>query len=180
MRQVVVGFSKSKKKFPIGSWLIRLYQGFTSYSHVYIRLLVTPKFPSDKIIHAAEGAVNHWAEPNFHSRNKTVEDFVIDIPDELYIKLRDEIFHSKAGELYGFKQNLGIALVQLLKNIGIKTKNPWKNGWNCSEFVYIVLKEIFSEEVKHLNKDIVTPKDINIVLSRLKKQGKINNYSIKE
>lgn len=178
--KIVVGFSKSLKKFPIGSWIIRLWQGFTSYSHVYIRLLVTPRFPSDKIIHAAEGEVNHWSETNFHKRNKTVEDFEIEIPDELYKHLRNNVFHEKAGELYGWKQNLGIALVQLLKYMNIHIENPWQDGWNCSEFVYVVLKQIFPEETKHLKQNTVTPKDINIVLNKLQKDGKINNYSIKE
>lgn len=178
MRKIVIGFSKSKKKFPIGSWLIRCFQGCTQYSHVYVRLLVKPRFPSDKILHAAEAEVNHWSETNFHKRNETVEDFLIDVPDGLYEELKDNIFHEKAGEKYGIMQNIGIVLVRILRLFGKDIQNPWQEGWNCSEFVWTVLNLIFPEEVAHLKPNTVTPKDINIVLNRLKSDGKINNYSI--
>lgn len=36
MEQITIGFSKSKKFLPIGSWLIRAYMG-TPYSHVYLK-----------------------------------------------------------------------------------------------------------------------------------------------
>lgn len=175
--KIVVGFSKSKKKFPIGGHLIRLYQGFTSYSHVYIRLLVKPRFPSDKIIHAAEGEVNHWSETNFHKRNETVDAYIIDIPDELYSHLRNDIFHEKAGEKYGMLQNLGIVWVDLVYFFTNKRiNNPWQEGWNCSEFVATALKEVYPEDFNHLDVNLTTPKDIHKILKILEKEGKVKKY----
>ena len=72
--KISIGFSKSKKKFPIGSWLIRAYQR-TPYSHVYIRLHVGPPskmFPSDKILHASEGLVQNMSGTAFDKKHEVV------------------------------------------------------------------------------------------------------------
>jgi hypothetical protein len=170
VRTIAVGFSKSTKKFPLGSWLIRLYQG-TEFSHTYIKLITYPRFPSNKILHAAEGEVNHWSETNFLTRNKVVDEFYIEVPDDLYTELKNNIFHELAGQKYSMKQNIGIVLVHIAKIFGIKMCNPWQEGWNCSEYVLEVLQEIFPSKFDYLDPDLVTPVDIYLILQELREEG---------
>jgi len=59
--ELIIGFSKSKKKFPILSYLIRAYQGFTNYSHTYIKVKSNRPERSDHILHASEGLVQHMS-----------------------------------------------------------------------------------------------------------------------
>jgi hypothetical protein len=173
---IKIGFSKSKKPLPIGSWIIRAYQR-TSYSHVYVEI-PTNKFPSNHILHASEGIVHKMSKTQFHKKHEITEEYVIQIPEmilfnkhqnkstTLHQLILDEM-HEISGADYGLMQNIGIVLVDLLRLFNIKIKNPWTSGWNCSEFVGFVLKNIFPEAFKNKNLDIITPKDINNILKSL-------------
>ena len=168
MRKIRIGFSRSTKKLPIAGWAIQMWQGFTPYSHVYVKLMVKPVFPSNKILHAAEGQVSHYSETSFLKRNKIVEEFEIEIPDQMYKILKRDIFHEKAGEPYSILQNLGIVYVCMMRKLfGIKVKNPWTEGWNCSEYASHVLKQTHPELMKDIDPNLVTPKDLHKLLKSL-------------
>lgn len=167
MKSIIIGFSTSTKKLPIGDWLIRLWQGFTPYSHVYIKLLTTPSFPSNKILHAAEGQVSHYSETAFLKRNKIIEEFEVKLPIKTYNSIKRDLFHELAGEPYSFMQNVGIVVVALVRLVGLKIKNPWQSGWNCSEYVARVLKKTHPEWVAHLDPNLVTPKELYKILKSL-------------
>lgn len=166
MKTIVIGFSRSTKKIPLGSWAIMLWQGGTPYSHCYIKLLTKDRFPSNKILHAAEGQVSNYSETAFLKRNKVIKEFILDIPKSTYVDLVRNVFHELSGEPYSTMQNVGIVYVQLMKLIGKKVKNPWKNGWNCSEYVLKVLNFIYPEEAKKYDLNTVTPKDIYCILNK--------------
>lgn len=170
MKKIVIGFSKSTKRFPIFSWLIRGYQGGTKYSHVYMKMLVTPRFKSNRIIHAAEGQVSIYSETAFLTRNAIVEEFTIEVTMNKYREIVEDIFHEKAGESYSIWQNLGIAIVRFINWIGFKATNPWKSGWNCSEYVLVALREIYPDRYNHIDQNLVTPKDIHNILTELKQE----------
>ena len=155
MKTITFGFSKSKKRFAIGSVLIRWYM-CAPYSHVYM------KFRSDSLertlIYEAVGAgvrfigAERWAE---HAEE--VDSVTIQISDENYVKLMQWCVDN-SGIDYGFGQNFGIILANICK---LKT-NPLKNGKNCSEAIGEILElEGYSFD-KELN--LLTPKDINIAL----------------
>ena len=164
MRHIKIGFSKSKKKFAIMSWLIRLYQ-CTKFSHVYIRI-ATPFLGSDTITHASEGKILRMSEYQFDKRHETVEEIEIQIDDENFKKMILEL-HKASGDDYGMMQNVGIVIVDMLNFFNIKIKNPWQQGWNCSEFVCIMLQKSNPEIVKNIDPQTVTPKQIYKLLKSL-------------
>lgn len=165
MKTIYVGFSKSKKKLPIGSWVIRFYQR-TPFSHVYIRLPIVPRFPSDKILHASEGLVQNMSKTQFDKKHRIVKEFPIEITESRYRHLIDKM-HELSGADYSYMQNVGIFIVSMLRYIGIKIRNPWRKDWNCSEYVAHVLWE----DVPGFNQfdpNLVTPKDLYTILSNEK------------
>lgn len=175
---IYVGFSKSKKKLPIGSWLIRAYQ-LTEYSHTYIRIK-SSKFPSDHIIHASEGKVIKMSKTQFDKRHTTVKEFKINIPNIViynkHVKKHTSLFryildtiHELSGDDYSLLQNVGIVLVRLLRMFGIKIKNPWRKGWNCSEFVAAILLILYPSKLNNISLDTITPKDIYLKLEEINK-----------
>jgi hypothetical protein len=171
MRTIIVGFSKSKKRFAIGSWLIRLYQ-LTKFSHTYIRLPVGDRWPSDKIIQASDGLVNHMSFTQFEKRAEIIEEFEIEVTDEEYHNLTRNYLHELAGARYGFKQNIGIVFVHIAKLLGYKNcKNPWPQGFNCSEFVVHCLKSKLPKYFGHLDPDTVTPKEVFLALVKRKEDN---------
>lgn len=175
MKEIIIGVSKSNKKFPIGSWLIRIYM-WSLFSHIYVRVPFKKygKFPSDRIIHASEGLVQHMSATVFNKKHKTVEEFTFKITDDLWDKIKRYDLHEPAGENYGMLQNVGIALVGFLRIFGIRATNPFKSGWNCSEFVLKILKDIDYNKYKHLDGNLVTPKDLYKIL-KSHKNNSINN-----
>lgn len=165
MKKFYVGFSKSKKPFALGSWLIRLYQQ-TKFSHVYIRL-DTNKFPSDKYLHASEGKVQNMSGTQFYKRHEVIDEFEISVTDEIYSLVIMEL-HEKSGDDYGLLQNLGIIYVDLMRDFfGKKVKNPFQKGWNCSEFVAHILFLTNSDVYNYYDLNSVTPKDLHTHLKKL-------------
>ena len=164
MRDFVIGFSKSKKKFPIASWLIRLYQ-MTPFSHTYIR--IKPRiFTTDDIIHASEGKVLRMSETQFDKRHEVVEEFHMQIEDDLYMEILD-VMHEASGDDYGIMQNVGIIYVDIARILGFRVVNPFQTGWNCSEFVVTILKKIHPKDFQHLDQNTVTPKELYDILKIL-------------
>ena len=170
MKSIVVGFSKSKKKLPIASWLIMLFQR-TLFSHTYIRLNVGNTLPSDKILHASEGLVQSMSGTQFDKKHKVVQEFEIVIPDiivtdklmnrksSLYNAMLN-IMHEASGDNYGTMQNIGIVYVRFMKFLGKEVDNPFKCGWNCSEFVASILMMIYPDKFKDVNLNTITPKQV--------------------
>ena len=168
----MIGFSKSAKNLPLGSWLIRAYQN-TEYSHVYIRIPKTI-YPTDTILHASEGKVHKMSETQFDKRHRVVKEYSINISEELYNKVKEEI-HEISGDDYGIMQNIGIALVDVMRILfGKKIQNPWISGWNCSEFVMRILKIIFPIEFINTDPNTVTPKYIDKKLAYLAEKALIS------
>lgn len=162
--RLTVGFSRSKKKFAPASWAIMAYQQ-TMFSHTYIRL--TPKsLPSDIIIHASEGKVQRMSETQFDKRHLVVEEYKLDLPDDIYQKVKNEM-HEISGDDYSIIQNVGIILVDFIAIFGKHIANPWQKGWNCSEFVMDMLKIAFPTKYDHIDSNTVTPKQIRNMLKKV-------------
>lgn len=184
MGYIIVGLSRSKKSCPVGSYVIRLYQGWTPYSHIYIRRK-EPWFVSDQIVHASEGKVLQMSGTQFDKRHKKILEYGIKIPDKTiwnpYRKeetslmrfIKDET-KEIAGDDYGMMQNIGIALVDFMKLFGKDIKNPWQKGWNCSEFVTVVLQHVFPKAFEGVDPQTVTPKKVKKILDGLVLEGKID------
>lgn len=134
MKKLTIVFTKSKKYFPIGSWLIRAWT-FKPYSHVAIKF-ESKIFKQPTYYQASEGLVNYMSEYNFLKKHEIVKTYEIEIDELLYIDIREQC-HNEAGANYGFMQNIGIVIADVFKWFGVKIKNPWKKGRNCSELLYV-------------------------------------------
>ena len=186
MKKIIIGFSKPNNKFAIMSLLVRLYQ-WTSFSHTYIKLLTKGSLPSNKILHASDGFVQNVSETQFTNKNIKIEEFEIEIPDIIvFDKLKNtssslyyalvSIMHETSGDTYSYIQNLGILYVKFMKFFGKKVDNPWKLGWNCSEFVFSILSIIYPKEFSKKDPNTITPKQIYKLLKKLDKNP---NYKIR-
>lgn len=171
MQKFTVGFSKSKKKFAIGSWLIRLYQ-WTKFSHTYIRRK-SDIYTSDIMMHASEGLVQHMSGVQFDKKHEVVAEFDIEISDEKWKQLR-ALMHYYSGDNYSIMQNVGIMLVDFMRLFDVRIKNPWHKGWNCSEFVMTVLQQIYPAEFSSYDPNTVTPKEVYRILLELESQGRVS------
>lgn len=157
--KITIGFSRPKNKIlPIGSWLIRLYQG-TSYSHTYIRFY--SESLNRVLVYEAVGnagvrfiGFNRWLKSA-----EELESFTIDAKKCNATTLLQN-FVDEAGEDYGFMQNVGLVVANLF---GWR-KNPFRKGKNCSEKVG---RFLLSEGYEiHKSLDLLTPKDIYDILKR--------------
>jgi hypothetical protein len=159
MKQLEIVFTKSKKKFPIFSWLIRLWTG-KPYSHVAKGNIV--KNWGKAYYQASEGKVNYEYVTFFKKKHIVVKRYILRIPGVLNTKIKEKCY-KEAGNNYALMQNIGIALVDILKILGIKIKNPWKKGRNCSELLYLyVLKQMHPE--LNLDPDTIKPHHIERIL----------------
>ncbi len=159
MRKMSIVFTKSKKRFPIGSWIIRAWT-LKRYSHVALKF-ETKIFNSNTFYQASEGMVNYMSETQFLKKHDIVESFDLYLDDELYSKIRTAC-HEEAGAPYGVLQNLGIAWCDILALVGITATNPFKKGRNCSELLYDqVLTRL---GVSGYKKDLIKPHHLEKII----------------
>lgn len=154
MRKIKIGFSSSRKAFPIFGRLIQLVQK-TEFSHVYVRSQT--KYGVDLIYQASGVSVNFMSSEVFEGHNKIVKEFEFDIDEKSFDSYMKYAL-SNVGKPYSVSQIIGItiALVFNLKNNPLGDKD---SGFVCSELVYDILKSIF-KETEIADADRVTPKDI--------------------
>lgn len=159
MKKLYIGFSKPRnKKFPIISWLIRLFEN-TPYSHVYIRW--NSDYLERSIIYQASGSsVNFEEGRNFIKKNEILTEFELLVSEDIEKNIK-----QKAMDLcnisYGIKQISGLLLVKLFKLFNKNIQNPFSDGsatYVCSELVADLLIVTDFESDKSL--DNITPKDI--------------------
>lgn len=164
MRTLYIGFSKSKKKFPILSWLIRWYLK-REYSHTYMEIDHKRLFGVNTIYHSAgKVGVTYFSKPVFLEKNKEVALYEWSLPDTLYREIRTET-HKELGKSYGTMQNIGIALVDLyIELFKRKVKNPFRKGSNCSEAIFRALLKQFPELSKKYNPNTIKPSHIEEIL----------------
>lgn len=143
----------------------------TPFSHMYIRIPFKEmgKFPSDRIVHASEGLIQHMSATVFDTKHHVVKEFEIEISKEKWNHIKRQDLHEKAGEPYSIIQNIGIVLVHLMRLIDITMKNPWQKGWNCSEFCLDILEDYDKETYSKYDKNLVIPRDLYNELKKGKK-----------
>lgn len=155
MKTITIGFSKSKKKFAIGSALIRWYLQ-APYSHVYFKF--EAKSYDRVLVYEAVGkgvrfvGLNKW-----QTDHEEVASFNIDISSDSYKKIMTYCIDNSGTE-YGFWQNIGILFADLFNS----SKNSMTDGENCSE----AIGQILALEGYKIEKDfnLLTPKDIFLIL----------------
>ena len=160
MITIEVVFTKSKKKFPIGSWLIRLWTR-RSFSHVAVCFDTSKEYGTKTYYQASDGLVNYMAEDQFLKKHSIVESFTLVITEDQYKDIRNKC-HREVGANYGFLQNVGIILSDITKFFGVKIKNPWKEGRNCSELLYDNILVYMG--VDSYDKDLIKPHHIEKII----------------
>jgi len=166
MKTITIGFSKSIKKCAIGSWSIRAYMR-TDYSHVYVKFY-SQSIDRTLVYEAVGSGVRFIGQEVWKSHAKEMHSYDISISDESYKKLM-QFCVDNAGAQYGFMQNIGVVVCDLLK----LKKNPFRAGNNCSEIVGEILKIegfLFDKDI-----NLIIPKDIKELLdSNKEKATKVN------
>jgi len=152
----------AKIKFPIVSWLIRLFQR-SKYSHVRLRWQSTSGV---EIIYEASGSeVKVIGELSQQDHPiEVVKSYTVKVSRDQYRALI-RLFRY-AGVKYGYLQILGIALVTIFK----LAKNPFSDGRKsqvCSELVGLFITEVKKWDLP-LDLDIAGPKEIDQQFAKLK------------
>lgn len=161
MRELNIVFSRSKKRFPIFSWLIRLWTR-KPYSHVARE--VKRQDWGAGYYQASEGKVNYEHEEIFHKKHEIVKCFCVHIPEDMEMQIRKECW-LECGNNYGALQNLGIVLTDICRWLGFsKVKNPWKKGRNCSELLYLTVFKQLHPELDY-DPDTIKPHHIDEILT---------------
>lgn len=161
MRTIKLGFSrpsKEYKKFPIFSWIIRLFE-WTPYSHIYAEF--KSESLSRRLVYEASGlSVKFLGGKLFDTRVEKIYEYDLEITESEYKKTL-QFAIDNAGKPYGILQIFGLGWVILGRWFGKRWKNPFSNGnqaYVCSELVIHLLPEL--RDKFGSDPDVVTPRDI--------------------
>lgn len=164
MRELEVVFTKSKKKFPIFSYLIRLWTK-QPYSHVARKLKIKDWEPG--YYQASEGKVNYEGIDIFEKKHIPVLYYRLSVTDEVYSDIGKHCF-EESGNIYAYLQNLGIVLVDTLGFFGIKVLNPFKKGRNCSEILYASCFKVLDDTLDYDENTIKPHHIVEIIENKFK------------
>lgn len=161
MKNIIIGFSRPKSKLAIIAHMIRLFEGKTPYSHVYLKWY--SESLNRYLIYEARGnGVNFTNIKSFEEHNVIVyESSLIVNKEEKQDIMQFCIDNARTN--YGYSQVLGIGLVKLLKKVGITIKNPFTSGNVCSEIAAKILTMLNIEVKEDLN--LIGPRYIFEVLN---------------
>lgn len=150
-REFFVVLVKPKKKFVPFSWLIRLFQGGTKYSHCSFNFIISGK---SMYYEAKQPEVTLRNEYYFLRQYEVVKKYKIIVSEEKYKEIRDLIM-TYSGCPYPLLENIAMGISKLL---GLKD-NFYKDDRykKCSELLANFLNRVFDLK---LNSEMVDVKDI--------------------
>lgn len=166
--KLVVGFS-NPKDIKIASEVIKIYQGNTPYSHVYIRLYDN-EINKWIVYEASYGYLHAISFDNFKEHNNIFHEFDFDIDIDQYLKVKDFCIDS-LQKRYGFLTILGILTKRYL---GIKLGKDGDKTYICSEFGTRILEVTGVLDYKKLSKtpDYMTPLDLYKITEKINQKIK--------
>lgn len=152
------------KKFKLGSWLIRKFEG-TDFSHNAI-LWRSDTFGLPIIYEAYMTKVGFIGPDIFLQRNEIVNIYSIDVPKE-NIKHAIRYLILNDGKKYGYWSLLGFIPSRLFK-----MKNPFRDGENTMHCTEVSLRFLGESGFKDIgiDPDDAGLKENNIILSKLGKK----------
>jgi len=157
MSKIVVGFSRPRK-FKIGSLFIRAWQGFTQYSHVYLKF-ENRWLGVDVVYQASHGNVNCIEYNNFINDNIIVKEFVLDASDDkIRQAVRSCIFLLQKP--YGY---FGLLKLVLKKAFNFSAKGDGTRSLHCSELACIICPDLMVDK----DPDFVEPIDLYKYLEKV-------------
>jgi hypothetical protein len=155
---IIIGFSRSKSPFKLGSKVIQLVEK-RPYSHAYIRF-AHPTTGSHMIAQASHGYVNIVNNRYFIEENIVTKEYIINCKDILFQETILKYITEHLGQKYGYMQLLLIGIKKLFK-FEIKTYNIAKYQI-CSEFGANICKLLNVSIPENL--DYITPSDLEQIL----------------
>ena len=163
MGKLYIGFSKSTKKLPIFSWLIRLIES-TPYSHTYVKLELHGK---SYIFEAVGNDCRLILESEWEKKAQVVEEVALPVTVDILAKT-EKFIAVNTGKPYGILQLIGVILGKWL-NLKYNITSRGRSALICSELVGRFLEEVMGFKLEK-EPDLLTPLDIYEFL------GNINNY----
>lgn len=148
---IEIGFSRPKK-FKLFSVLTRLWQGWTPYSHVYLKFRIED-IKRVLVLEASYGEVHFIEYSNWQKANICIAKKSLDFGDWTINKAL--VFGiDRLQKPYGITSIVGIFLNELF---GVKIFTDGDKSYICSELVANALGDYYK-----FNKplDYVTPKDL--------------------
>lgn len=159
MSRLIVGFSKAKSSWKIGSTVIQKVD-CRDYSHCYVRYTcVTTKV--ELIAQASHGFVNLVSKAIFSEQNIIVKEYAIDCTDVQFLDVLTFVVNN-LGKPYS---KLQLILIGIKKFLHVQIKYYDRGAsYICSELasrVCQILNINIPEEI-----DYVTPSDLDNILYR--------------
>lgn len=159
MSNLIVGFSKAKSSWKIGSTVIQKVD-CRDYSHCYIRY-VSDTTKVELIAQASHGFVNLVNKSIFLEQNIIVKEYAIDCAEHQTLEVRTFI-DSNLGKPYS---KLQLALIGIKKLLHIQIKYYDRDAsYICSEFASRVCQILNINIPEEL--DYITPSDLDNILYR--------------
>lgn len=157
MRRLIIGFSRAKSIFKIGSIAIQKAD-CRNYSHCYIRY-TCDSTKVELIAQASHGFVNMVSKDIFLEQNIIVKEYAVDCTEEQYLTLLIFV-HNNLGKPYSKLQLILIAIKKLV-HIEVNYHDQGAS-YICSEFVTKVCS--FTNVPTPLDLDYVDPSDLDKIL----------------
>lgn len=161
MRKLIIGFSRSKSPWKVGSQVIQIGEK-RDFSHAYIRY-ICPITGVDIVAQASHGFVNEMNFDIFKEHNIIVEEYELPCIDEQFINTL-KFIKINLGIDYSKIQILFIAIKKLL-HFEIKVYNQDKE-FICSEFAARICEITGVTMPTYL--DYFTPSDLNTLIKDIK------------
>jgi hypothetical protein len=157
MKKIVIGFSKAKSAWAIGSEIIAASEK-RKYSHVYIMVRDTETM-IPMVYQASNGYVNCRPLVAFLSSHDVVAQYLLELDDAVYVQIM-RFLKSNLGVPYSYAQILAIAIKKIL-HIQLNVRNQ-SAAYICSELGALVCQLSGISFGKNI--DFITPSDLERVL----------------
>lgn len=155
--RIVVGFSRAKSAFKLGSTAIQLAEK-RNFGHAYIRYYSDEK-QCDIVAQASHGFVNEMNFDIFKETNIVVKEYTLECNEDHFKKVL-KFIGSKLGTKYSQMQIILIAIKKVLR-FEVKQYNKDKY-FICSEFAAVICNILGIEVPNEL--DYFTPSDLDTLL----------------
>lgn len=157
--KIIVGFSRAKSCFALGSKVIQLVEK-RPYSHVFVRY-IHPITNIALVTQASHGMVNMMNFDLFQEHNVVVKDYHFDVPPEKYKKFL-EFLHKNIGKPYSKWQ---LVLIGIKKIFGVELHMYNKDKeFICSEWGARILEVL--DIVNTCDEDYLTPSNLDSLINK--------------
>jgi len=162
MKTITINFTRNIDG-KIFSRLLQWYEGMP-ISHVSIELDTTKGLGQPFVVHSViSKGVSLIPMTRFLEDNEIMESYKVELSDEEYKDIRNELLDN-CGIQYAYWQNVGILMVDVLKKLGYKGKNPFTKGQNCSELLYKhLISKLYDLPIDYKS-DLIKPSQLRTIL----------------